>query len=474
MTPENIYIREGEWATSPEIQRPRVVVTGIGLITPQGIDTESTWQNIVNGRTGIRQLDFDRIARNSDLEELANFPTDINVIGEIDPELKLDEYIASLNISYHKPNEKGIYEKVRKSDTRRMSRAVQLSLLATAQALENAQLLKDGKIVPEIDKSRFGSVVGTSIGGVDRLPLVYKHLLDIQNPHGRKKRLSPFEPLNVGLERTSSVPSLIFGAESGKFTPTDACATGSQALISAYQDILSGDSDIVIAGGVDASIDPIAIEMFGQMPALSKEKDPNRASRPFDKDRDGFVMAEGAGILILESEEHALKRGAKIIAEFSGYGKFSDAHHDTEPSGEAAERSLRRAIQRSGLPDNGIIYVNAHGTSTIKGDPAEVSAIRRVMDELPGRFEYAVSSTKSSMGHTMGASGAIEAGIAILALRDNILPPTLHLENVMEEGEEMNLVPNDAQQAKIDTVYSGNFGFGGSGTNVAFKRYYPR
>jgi len=474
MTPENLYTREGEWAANPEITRPRVVVTGIGLITPQGIDTESTWANIVAGKTGIGSLDYERLATNADYEELANFPTDVRVSGEIDPEFKLDEYLASLGLSYHKPNEKGEYPLLRKSDTRRMSRAAQLSLLATAQALENANLLKNGQVIPEIDKSRFGTVIGTSIGGVDRLPTVYKHLLDIQNPQGKKKRLSPFEPLNVGLERTSSVPSLVFGAESGKFTPTDACATGSQALISAYQDILSGDSDIIIAGGVDASIDPIAIEMFGQMPALSKETDPNRASRPFDRARDGFVMAEGAGILILESEQHALKRGAKIIAEFSGYGKFSDAHHDTEPSGEAAKRSLRRAIQRSGLPDKGITYINAHGTSTIKGDPAEVSAIREVMEELPDNHEYAISSTKSSMGHTMGASGAIEAGIAILALRDNILPPTLHLENVMEEGEDINLVPNDAQHAEIDTVYSGNFGFGGSGTNVGFKRYYPR
>lgn len=467
------YTQQGQWATNPTIERQRVVITGIGMITPLGNDTDSTWQNLIEGRSGISLLDFDETAKRADLPKLSDPKHFVKVGGELKLDFDLGEYIAS-NIFMSK-EEKAAYKNrgeiipgsFNKKDTNKMSRATLLGLATSVQAANNAGILKDGEILPTINPEKLGVVIGTCIGGISHIATLYDRLIE-------EKRLSPYDPLIAGLERVSTATSIAFNAKGPVETPTVACATGSLALIRAYQDIALGDADIMIAGGTDTSLDPVTLSMFDTIRALSRETDPNRASRPFDKSRDGFVMSEGAGILILESEKHALQRGAKIIAEFAGYGKSSDAGHETNPNGLGAKNSMRAAFYRAGLPDKGIIYFNAHGTGTQEGDGVEMLANREVLEELPNKHEFAVSSTKSAMGHTMGASGAIEAGIAILAIKDNVMPPTLHLDEVMEEGKNINLVPNEAQEKEIGMSISGNFGFGGVGSAIAFKPYYSR
>lgn len=466
MAAENsLYSTEGQWAKEPFIPRRKVVLTGIGVITPAGTTTEKSWENIIAGKSFISALDQDqmhRLAGLANLNHLKDVPTNIKVAGLIDPEFDPIDNIISFGIPEHDS----------KSDLKRMPRAQLLSLAAAAQTLENAGILVNGKIHDAIDKDRFGTKIGTSVGGMSEIAY-----LDQRMSQGKK--IPPTAPLKIGLERIAAVPSQAFGLRGPKFTPTDACATGSQAIISGITDIVMGDADRVLVGGADAPIEPLTIGMFDNMRALNRTDNPDRASVPFNTDRNGFVMAEGVGILLLESEEAALDRGANIIAEVAGYGSAADAHHDTEPSGYAAEQSLRLALQRGGLPVDGLLYINAHGTSTEVGDPVEIMAIRNVIEkqlrEATGQeVAYAVSSSKSMMGHTMGASGAIEAAIAALALRDQILPPTINMLNVMEEGIGVDLVPNEARSARISRSGSKNFGFGGSGTHILFKHYQPR
>lgn len=466
MASENFeYSQEGLWAQQPMIPRRKVVLTSIGMITPSGNDTESSWQNIIAGNTALSILDQDqmyRLATLANMDHLKDVKLNIGVAGLIDPNFDPAEYITSFKIPGHdKP-----------SDLKRMPRVQLLSLAAAAQTMQNAGILVDGKIDPSIDKDRFATKIGTSVGGMSNIANVDNHMA-----HGG--RIHPTAPLKIGLERTSAVPSQAFGLRGPKFTPTDACATGSQAIISGITDIVMGDADRVLVGGVDASIEQITLGMFDNMKALNRTKNLDRASIPFNTDRQGFVMAEGVGMLLLEAEDEALARGATIIAEVAGYGSAADAHHDTEPSGYAAEQSLRLALLKGGLPSDGLLYINAHGTSTVLGDPVEMLAIRNVIEKqlreaTNKEVAYAVSSTKSIIGHTMGASGAIEAGIAALALRDQILPPTINMLTVMEEGIGVDLVANEARPARISRSGSKNFGFGGSGTHILFKQYQPR
>lgn len=456
------YTQEGQWALNPFIERKRIVVTGIGMITPSGTSTESSWSNILAGRSAITALDHDqmyRIAELAEIDHLKDLALNIRVAGLIDPEFDPSEYITSFGIPQ--------YDK--KSDLKRMPRMQLLSLAASTQTLQNAGILHDGVIDPSINKDRIGTKIGTSVGGMS-----YIAYLDQRMASGKK--IPPTAPLRIGLERAAAVPSEAFGLRGPKFTPTDACATGSQAIISGLTDIVMGFSDRVLVGGVDASVEQMTLGMFDNMRTLNRTDNPFRASIPFDRERQGFVMAEGAGMMLIEAEDVALARGANIIAEIAGVGSAADAYHDTEPSGYAAEQSLREALERGGLPEDGLFYINAHGTSTEVGDPREIIAIRNVLEQqIPQLLErgisYAVSSTKSQMGHTMGASGAIEAGIAVLALRDQILPPTINLKHVMEEGIGMNLVANEARPARISRSGSKNFGFGGSGTHILFKHY---
>lgn len=448
------YTQEGEWALTPTIERRRVVVTGIGTINPLGNDLESTWEGIVSGRSGITMLDHSLIAQRAELPRLMDYQLDVHVGGQLDPNFNGETYLKEFNPDFNTKNLK------------RMSRATQLALAGSTQALVDAGILKDGKINSAIDPLRFGTRVGTCIGGMDHIASMYERMTS-----GVKKGYG-FDALVTGLERVSTVPSMTFGAQGPTETPTAACATGSLAIIGAFKDIQMGDADIVLAGGVDTSIDPIALKMFSAIDALTNSVDPKTASRPFDRDRNGFVMAEGVAIFILESEKHALDRGARIYAELAGYGVSSDADHDTKPHGRGAKHSIRQALYRSGFPDKGMIYFNAHGTGTPGGDGREIEAIREVLYELPGNYEVAVSSNKGQIGHTMGASGTIETAISLKAMEEGVLPPNINLDNILEEADGLNMIPNDPQAAEIGMIVKENFGFGGIGSATVWKPYH--
>lgn len=448
------YTQEGQWTTETEIPRQRVVVTGIGTINPLGNDLESTWDGIVHGRSGISMLDHSQIAKRAELPRLMDYQLDVTVGGQLDPVFNVEEYLKKFNPEFNAKNLK------------RMSRATQLALAGSTQALIDAGIFNDGKVNSSINPLRFGSRIGTCIGGMDHIASMYDRMTnDVKKGYG-------FDALVTGLERVSTVPSMTFGAQGPTETPTAACATGSLALIGAYKDIQMGDADIMIAGGVDTSIDPIALKMFSAIDALTDAKDPETASRPFDRDRHGFVMAEGVAVFILESEKHALARGARIYAELAGYGVSSDADHDTKPHGRGAKHSIRQALYRSGFPDKGMIYFNAHGTGTPGGDGREITAIREVLHELPGNHEVAVSSNKGQIGHTMGASGSIETAISLKAMEEGVLPPNKNLDNILEEADGLNMVPNDPQAAEIGMVVKENFGFGGIGSATVWKPYH--
>ncbi len=464
MSPENVqFTQEGEWARTPVIKRPRIVVTGIGMVSPLGTDTESTWQNLIGGKSGISHIDNDEMARLATLaevEHLKDAKLNIGVGGLIDRDYKPSDYISTIT-------------PFNRSDARRMSRATQLSLAASVQALQNGGAIENGALETTINPDRMAVIIGTSEGGLSYVATIGNRVLNGQ-------RLFPTGPLKVGPERVSSVPSMIEKIRGPKFTPIDACATGSQAIIAGIEKLIVGAANRALVGGADATVEPVSLAMFDEMRALNRTHDPYRASTPFDTDRKGFVMSEGAGVLLLETEEAAHERNARIIAEVAGYGAASDAYNDTDPEGFAARESLGISLMQSGIRNEGLFYINAHGTSTVAGDKVEIEAIRTVLEQqvpqsLQRDIPYAISSSKASMGHTMGASGAIEAGIAILALRDQILPPTINLQHIMPEalrnGVPIDLVPNEARQAEITLVGSGNFGFGGSGTHILFKPY---
>lgn len=409
----------------------RIVVTGIGMITPLGLNTETTWNNLIAGKSGISSIDLKY--------------TSIKVAGlikDFNPQETLSPFVSP------------------KKDLRRLSRPAQLSLAATIEAFKNAGLLNDNKLKSGIDPKRIGVRIGTGIGGSVEIGRVKKTLEE-------GKKISPFDALIIEPERVSSVVSMKLGLKGPLAAVTAACATGNIAITDGYKEIFVGDADIMVVGGVESAIDPVAFELFKT--ALSSETNPDRASRPFDKARKGFVISEGAGILILEDLEHAKKRGARILAEMVGYGNTADAGHDTDPTGEGAEEAMKVALLKSSgrLPNAGTIYINAHATGTQVGDRVEVEAIKRA---FPNFKNLTVSSTKGATGHLMGGAGAVEAIICIKALNDGVIPPTVNLENPLDEGTGLNLVPKEAQRKPVEVVINNGFGFGGINSAVVLKR----
>lgn len=411
------------------VSQRRIVVTGLGMITPLGLNAETTWNNLIAGKSGISSIDLKH--------------TSIKVAGlikDFNPQETLSPFVLP-------------------KDLRRLSRPAQLSLAATIEAFRNAGFLADNKLKSTIDPKRIGVRIGTGIGGSTEIGRVKKTLEE-------GKEISPFDALIIEPERVSSVVSMKLGLKGPLAAVTAACATGNIAITDGYKEIYMGDADIMVVGGVESAIDPVTFELFKT--ALSSETDPHKASRPFDKTRNGFVISEGVGILILEDYEHAKKRGARILAEMVGYGNTADAGHDTAPTGEGAEQAMRVALERSGrLPTEGTIYINAHATGTSVGDKIEVEAIRRVFLDLKN---LAVSSTKGATGHLMGGAGAVEAIICIKALNDEVVPPTLNLEDPLDEGEGLNLVSKEPQRKPVKRVVNNGFGFGGINSAVVFKR----
>lgn len=412
------------------VKERRVVITGTGLVIPQGTRTEQAWQNICKGVSGIgRVTSFD----------VSDYP--VKIAGEIHGFNPLDHF--------------------EKKEARRLDPFSQFAILAARMAVEESGLVIDEKNCDDV-----GVIIGCGMGG---LPTIAdQHQLALEKGF---KKLSPFFITAAIPNMPSGHVSMDFGTRGPNLTMTTACAAGTHAVGDAFCHVKSGRADAIIAGGTEAVICPIGINGFSAMKALStRNDDPEKASRPFDKDRDGFVMSEGAGMLLLEEYEHARRRGAPIIAEVVGFGLSSDAYHIAAPpeNGDGAARAMKFALKDAGVNPDEIDYINAHGTSTPLNDRCETAAIKTVFGD--SAYKLAVSSTKSMTGHMLGAAGGIEAVFTALSIRDQLVPPTINLEDPSPECD-LDYVPNTAREMKIDAALSNSFGFGGTNGVVAMKRF---
>lgn len=408
----------------------RVVVTGTGCLTPLGNDVQSTWRGITEGRSGIGPITrFDASRLTSQIAgELKDFdPTSV----------------------------------MERKEARRMDRFQQIAYAASVEALRSGQF----EITPE-NATEIGVLVGSGIGGLQTLSDQFK-VLHERGP----SRISPFLITMMVIDLAPGLISILLGAKGPNFSTVSACATGAHAIGEAVEVIRRGQAELMLAGGSESGIVELGVAGFCSMRALSTRNDePQRASRPFDVDRDGFVMSEGAGILLLEELEHAKARGANILAEIVGYGSTADSSHITDPApgGEGAARAMKMALDRAGVEPKDIDYINAHGTSTQVGDVAETEAIKSVFGEEA--YRVPVSSTKSMTGHLLGAAGAVEAIICINAMREGCLPPTINLENP-DPACDLDYVPDMARPARIDTAMSNSFGFGGHNVSLIIRKY---
>jgi len=407
----------------------RVVVTGIGLICGVGNTTQEVWQALLAGKSGVGRItQFDASSFACQIAaEVRNF----------DP-LKFIE----------------------KKEVKKMGRFIHLAIAAADEAFKTSGL----KITPENDE-RVGVHIGSGIGGFDIIEREHSALLE-----GGPRKISPFFIPSAIVNLAAGHVSMRVGAKGPNEATATACTTSAHSIGDSFRIIQHNDADVMIAGGSEAAITPMGVGGFAAMRALStRNDDPERASRPWDKDRDGFVMGEGAGILVLEELEHARQRGAPIIAEVAGYGMSGDAYHMTQPAPEheGGFRVMRNAVRDAGVSPDDIDYVNAHGTSTPIGDTLEAHAIRNFF----GERKIPVSSTKSMTGHLLGGAGGLEAGITVLALQNQILPPTINLENQEPETAGMDFVPNHARKASLEYAMSNSFGFGGTNGALLFKRW---
>ncbi|MBI1274885.1 beta-ketoacyl-ACP synthase II [bacterium] len=414
----------------------RVVVTGIGLVTPLGCGVDVNWKNLLAGKSGLGPITY---------FDTTDIPA--KVAGQV-PTTGEGAFIAD--------------DWVPASDRRKMGNFIVFAMTAAKQAV------KDSAWVPqtEEDRCRTGVMIGSGIGG---LPNIEETSLICKERGPR--RVSPFFIPSALINLTSGFVSIEFGFKGPNHSAVTACSTGAHAIGDAARIIMWGDADVMVAGGAEAAICPVGIAGFASARALSTSYNdtPEKASRPWDKGRDGFVMGEGSGVVVLEEYEHAKKRGAKIYAEVVGYGMSGDAYHLTAPSpeGDGAFRSMQMALNRAGMKPEDIDYINAHGTSTPKGDEIELLAVKRLMGDAVGNVS--MSSTKSSIGHLLGAAGAVEAIYSILAIRDQIVPPTLNLEDPSDECGGIDLVPLKAKKRTVRAALSNSFGFGGTNATVIFK-----
>ncbi len=405
----------------------RVVVTGIGLVTPLGTGTEATWQAAIAGKSGIGPITRFPVA------ELPS-----RIAGEVKG-FDVEKYLD-------------------KKEVRRNDPFIHYAMAAADLALDDAGLPKENL------GERVGVVIGSGMGGLGGLEETKLTL----HERGYRK-VSPFFIPSIIINLAAGQVSIRTGASGPNWAPVSACATGNHAIGESARTIMHGDADVMICGGSEATITPLGIVGFVSSRALSERNDaPEKASRPFDKDRDGFVPGEGAGILILEELEHARARGARIYCEVSGYAATADAYHITSPSGDGAVRAMKRCLEDAQLNPEQIGYVNAHGTSTPVGDIAETKAIKTVFGDW-AKNGLMVSSTKSMTGHLLGAAGGVEAGLSALAIFHGILPPTINLENPDPECD-LDYIPNTARQKQVDAVLSNSFGFGGTNAVIALTK----
>ena len=413
-----------------DLLRKRVVITGLGLVIPIGIGVETAWKNVCEGRSGIGRL------------------TRFDPNGH---ETKIAGEVKGFNPENY----------IEKKEIKKMDLFIQYALGAAKEAVEDSQL----EITPE-NAEQVGVIVGTGLGGLPTIEKYHQVLLE-KGPG----RISPFFIPMLIANLASGHIAIQFGAKGPNSCVVTACATGAHCIGDAYRAIVYGDAKAIIAGGTEANITPLTVAGFNAMKALSTRNDePEKASRPFEKNRDGFVIAEGAGILIVEELEFALNRGARIHAEIVGYGYTGDAYHITAPSsnGEGAARCMRMAIRDAGLKPEEIDHINAHGTSTPLNDATETQAIKTVFGEHAKKIP--VSATKSMTGHLLGAAGSTEAIFTILSLRDGILPPTINYEEP-DPACDLDYVPNVARRKPIQVAMSNAFGFGGTNATLIFKKY---
>ncbi len=410
--------------------KKRIVITGIGLVTPYGVGKDVFWNGLTSGKNAIDYLST---------VDTANLPVKIGgEVKDFDPESLLG-----------------------KKEARRMDRFTQFAVIAGIEAIKDAGLDFD-----RVDRERVGVIIGSGIGGIHILEQQHSLLLE-RGPD----RISPFFIPMLISNMASAYLSIMFGLTGISFSVNTACATGATAIGEAVKAIQSGECNIVITGGTDGAITPLSIAGFANMKALSTRNDPESASRPFDAQRDGFVMAEGAGILVIEDLETALSRGADIYAEIAGVGSTSDAYHLTapEPEGRLQARAMELALIYGGIEKEDVDYINAHGTSTPLNDAVETKAIKTLFGDLA--YKIPVSSNKSMIGHTLGAAGGIELIATALTIKEGIIPPTINYEYPDPECD-LDYVPDIKREKEVSVALSNSFGFGGHNVSIALKKYY--
>ena len=408
----------------------RVVVTGMGILCPLGLDLATTWEGLINGKSGIDYITL------FDPE-----PCETKFAGEVRG-FEPTDYVS-------------------RKEARHMDRFAQLAVAASFQAVKHA-----GIQINATNQDNIGVIVGSGIGGLTTLFEQTKIMLD-QGP----SRVSPFLAPMMITDMAGAQISITLGVKGPNVCTTSACSSGSDAIGVAYELIKRGDTQIAITGGSEAIINPIGIAAFNALKAIStRNNEPQQASRPFDAERDGFVISEGAGILVLEDLVYAQKRGANIMAEIIAYGSSADAFHVTQPSedGEGAARAIQVALDKAGLDTTEIDYINAHGTSTPLNDKVETQAIKTVFGS--SAYRIPISSTKSMLGHLIGAAGAVEAAICTMVIRNGVIPPTINLTHPDPDCD-LDYVPNIARPAKVTTALSSSFGFGGHNSVLVFRRY---
>jgi len=413
-----------------DFAKKRVVITGVGAITPLGNNPQAYWEGLLGGRSGIGSITLFDASKHK-----------CRIAGEVKG-FNPDDYIDA-------------------KDAKRMDRFAQFAVAASLQAIRDAQFE-----INELNAEQVGVIIGTGIGGI-------KVLEDQQTVYLNRgpDRCSPFMVPMMIANMAAGLTAIQLGAKGPNSCPVTACAAGSNAVGDAFRLIQQGYAQAMICGGTEAAVTPLPFAGFAAARALStRNDDPERASRPFDRDRDGFVMGEGAGILMLEELGHATSRGARIYAEIIGYGLTCDAYHITSPvpGGEGAIRAIQLAMKDGGISPEQVNYINAHGTSTGANDPTETAAIKKALGDAA--YKVAISSTKSMTGHLLGGSGGIEAVATVMAIANDKIPPTINLDNPDPECD-LDYVPNQSRAQKVDIALSNSFGFGGHNVTLAFKKY---
>ena len=412
----------------------RVVITGMGIVSPVGTGVEHAWKNILAGKSGVRKID------SFEVSDLASQIAGIPQVGTADGQCNFD-VVAE-------PREQ-----------RKLDKCILYGLVAADEAIKDAGL--DNYTG---DKTRVGVSIGSGIGGLNT---IYDNCIELHD--GGPRRVSPFFIPKGIINMAAGNISIKYGLQGPNISVVTACATGAHSIGEAARMIKYGDADIMVCGGTEGAVGRIGLAGFSAMRALSTRNDePERASRPWDKNRDGFIMAEGAGVLVLEEYEHAVARGAKIYAEVAGYGMSGDAYHITAPApnGEGGMRAMQSALKDAGLNPADVDYINAHGTSTGLGDVGELAAVQNLFAGVP----VSMSSTKSMTGHLLGAAGAVETIFCALAIRDGVVPPTINLDDPEDAVGNFDLVPHVAKERQVDVALSNSFGFGGTNASVVLKK----